>query len=743
MATSSPQAIVFAAPSLPAGAAHVRRLSFREGMSAPYEAELEIELPDPTIEPRAWLLEDVMIGVLTTEDGEIVRRLAGVVMKVRERASRAQKQRILVSVEAPLSRLKLVTDYRIFQEMTAKDIIAALLDEVGIPAARIDWRLQGSYTPREVTTQLGETSFAFMSRILEEDGIFYFFEHGEDGATIVFGDSSSAYAAVPGDEIAFVDASGLSAGAAVTAITEIERVRPGKVTLRDHDFKRPSLDLEAKAEDDAPLGIEHYDYPGRYTEPGEGKRRATLRLDALRNAGKGAFIEGTAGALVPGHAFTLSGSPDPSLDKDWVVVDLETTWDDAAGADQRYRTRARIVEKGESYRPPHRTPRAVFPGPQLATVTGPAGDEIHTDEHGRIKVHFPWDRRSKKDDKSSAWVRVGQLHTSGSVAIPRVGWEVIVDFEDGDPDKPVAMGRLYNALYRPPGGLPGTKTVSSLQSKSTPGGTGRNEISMDDAGGAESVSIHAQKDWNLNVANDKTEKVTSNASLGVGADETIKVGANETLKVGGGHEISVGASQTWSVGGSRTETVTGAEKITVGGSRTMTIGGSHTTMTPRSVSESTPATISETIGGSAVEAAALGVGMAVAGAASFTIGGAKIAACATGLSAMTLGAQATTIGGALVQTSGADVTVEVKGAKATTVGGAFNATAAANMELSTDAALNITVGAAVALNATSITLKVGGSTVTIAEGGVTIKSTSIKLTATGPQPELAPMVEDK
>ena len=259
-------------------------------------------------------------------------------------------------------------------------------------------------------------------------------------------------------------------------------------------------------------------------------------------------------------------------------------------------------------------------------VTGPRGQEIHCDESGRVKVRFPWDRRASHDDQSSAWIRVGQMHSSGSVAIPRVGWEVAVEFEDGDPDRLIVVGRVYNGRYGPPYALPGHKTVSTLQSASTPGGAGCNEIRMDDGGGAEQVHVFAQKDQNVNVANNKTEKVITDTTMGVGANYTLKVGANETVKIGANLEHVVGAAQTWSVGAARTKTVSGGETITVKGDRSLSIGGSHTTMTPMSVSNSTPASLSETIGGSCLEAAALGVGMMAAGTVSVSVGAAKIEA---------------------------------------------------------------------------------------------------------------------
>lgn len=735
--------LLFLAPGLPAGAARVRRVHAREGLSVPLRVEVDVELTGVGGSPRSWLHAPGAVVVGRVSDEAVLRRFGGVITRVKERASGGSKQLVTVTLESVLALLQLSTDYRIFQEQTTEQIVTTLLTDAGVAASQFSFRLVGSYPKREVCTQYGESSFAFASRLLEEDGIFHFVEQADDGPILVFADDPSAYLPTrPDDTFELRASSGLGSTQAILSIREIGVLRPAKVTLRDHDFKRPALDLEASAEGEAPLGREDYDFPGRYVDPAEGKRRARLRLDALACATTGARGTSSVFSLAAGHTFTLSGAPDPALDREWVVVEITHSWEDEGGR-QSFSNAFRVLPKSSTFRAPLTTPRAVVPGPQLASVTGPSGQEIHCDEHGRIKVHFPWDRRGSKDDKSSCWVRVGQLHTSGSVAIPRVGWEVLVEFEDGDPDKPIVTGRLYNGKKGPPYPLPGKKTISSLTSASTPGGGGRNEVRMDDGAGSEQYHVYAQKDLNLVTANNKTEKVANNGNHKVGADHTRKVGANEKLGVGANHEISIGSSQSWTVGGSRTKTVTGNEKITVKGSRTMLIGGSHTISTPKAFSETTPAAFSETVGGSVLEAAALGVSVAAAGAGSFTVGGAKIEAVATGRGDMTLGAQATTVGGAFISASGKDVSVSVGGAKATTVGGAFAANAGGDVELSSGSTLSLTVGGLVALTGASIVLKVGGSKVTLSAGAVVVKSSEIKLTATGPNPELAPLVADK
>lgn len=746
-ATELHHTLVFQNELLPAGAARVIRMDAREALSRPFAIDVDLEILGAEVEPREFLMNQAEILVLAGEDATLLRRFAGLVTRVVEVAGRGavetpEAQAISVTLESQLAILRLFTDRRIFQEKTTREIADEILSEVGI--RRVEWRLANTYKPREVCTQLDETTFDFLSRILEEDGIFYFAEHSDEGEKIIFGDSSAAFSATePAEEVPFRAASGLASEQAIMTIGEATRARPAKVTLRDHDFKKPSLKLEGVAEDtDAALGREHYDYPGRFIDPDEGSRRAELRLNALKLDAERVTGTGTVFSLRPGHTFSLVEAPDSALDREWVVAGIDHAWTQKTSGVE-FENRFELLPADASFRARARTPRAVVPGPQLAVVSGPAGEEIHTDEHGRVKVHFHWDRRSQMDDKSSSWVRVGQMQMSGSVVIPRVGWEVIVDFEDGDPDRPIVVGRVYNPSSPPPYALPGKKTMSALKSTSSPGKGGYNEIRMDDGAGAEHMQVYAQKDQNVVVGNDKTQKVATSATEYVGSDHKLTVGGNETVSVGAQRELTIGGSQSVTVGGSRTKTVGADEAITVKGSRVLTIGGSHTTMTPMSVSTTTPAALSETVGGSCIEIAALESAMLTAGVASVTVGGAKIEAVATGKSDMTLGARASTVGGAFISASGKDVNVSVGGAKATSVGGVFAANSGGVVAFEADGNLMLNVGGIVMMNGAKVVLKVGGSSVTLSGGSVVLKSSTIKLTATGPQPELAAMVSDK
>jgi type VI secretion system secreted protein VgrG len=737
--------LVFINEDLPAGASRVTRLDVSERMSQPFRIEAQLDVLVADLEPRTWLLKSAEVQVFEQVEGRLARRYVGTVTAVTEDASRAEAgdtdaQRVTVVLEPSLAALRTSRNHRIFQNQTTEDIVSTLLEEGGVTLT--EWRLTGSYPEREVCTQFAEPTMTFIARILEEDGIFYFSEHGDDGEKLVFGDAASAYAEAVVPTLPFRGGSGLMSGEAIFELSQRRAIRPSKVTLRDHDFKHPALDLEVEAEAAAPLEREHYDYPGRYVDPGEGKRRAQVRVDAMKHAAESARGRGNAFALTPGHTFTLEDAPAAELDREWLVVAIDHRFVDR-GQNVEYHNSFELLPADVDYRPPALAPRAIVPGPQLAIVVGPAGEEVHCDEFGRVKVHYYWDRESKMDDKSSCWVRVGQMHTSGSIAIPRVGWEVMIDYEDGDPDRPYILGRVYNPMMPPPYPLPAKKTVTALKSTSSPGKGGYNEIRMDDAGGSQMVQTYAQKDQNVVIGNNKTEKVSNNVSASVGANHTVGVGANETVKIGASATTKVAGSQTWTVGGSRTVSISEGSKSTVKGDRKLTIGGSHTIMTPMSVSYATPASLAETIGGSCIDVAALEMSTMVIGAITQTISGAKIEACADNKGDTTLGARACTVGGAFVQAAGADVGTSVGGAKATTVGGAWAATSAGAINFEAGGTLQVTVGGAVSMNGAKVVMKVGGSSVTLQGGNVVLKSRTIKLTATGPQPETSAGIEDK
>ncbi|MCA9620210.1 MAG: type VI secretion system tip protein VgrG, partial [Myxococcales bacterium] len=367
--------VLFVAPDVDSNTTTVRRLDMEEGLSISYRIEVDVELQgDDPLEPEPLLMSDV--GVMVLQGGEVLRRWSGIAMRVRERATPGARRHIGVTIESPLAPLRLERDHRIYQEKTTQDIVDEILGPSGITP---DWRLSGSYAAREVCTQYDETTFDFLHRILEEDGIFYFFEFGEDGPKLVFGDDTAAYSDLTPKEISFVEDTGLSSGQAIQSVVETERVRPAKVTLRDHDFTRPALDLEVVAEAETALGLEHYDYPGRYFEAEIGQKRAETRRDGFLAQATGARAESTTFSLTAGHRFSLVDAPDDSLDGEWVVRDARHRYRAPSDGESHYDNDLSLLRTEVTYRPAPALREAVVAGPQVATVTGPAGEEIHCD----------------------------------------------------------------------------------------------------------------------------------------------------------------------------------------------------------------------------------------------------------------------------------------------------------------------------------------------------------------------------
>jgi type VI secretion system secreted protein VgrG len=371
---------------------------------------------------------------------------------------------------------------RIFQGLSVPQILAQVLG--GVPGLSFELRLQGEFAARDYCVQYRETDFDFISRLMEEEGISYFFTHGSDRHTMVLVNTPDGNPALA-DAIPFRrDLTFPARGSSVFAWAKAQEIRSGKVTLWDHNFETPGLTLEGSAtiQESVLVGqivhrlaiagndqLEVYDYPGGYAKrfdgidpaggerpevllnlPEEARRTAGLRMQ--EEAARGLGIEGvaTAPTLTPGHAFILSQHP--SAGGRYLLTSVQHAARVAtAGGAALYHDTFTCIPSGLPFRPARTTPRPVIPGTQTAVVVGPPGEEIFTDKYGRVKVQFHWDRQGQKDESSSFWIRVAQPYADGgSVLIPRVGWEVVVSFLDGDPDQPIIVGTLYNPDRPPP-----------------------------------------------------------------------------------------------------------------------------------------------------------------------------------------------------------------------------------------------------------------------------------------------------
>lgn len=602
-------------------------------------------------------------------DGAPVRRFHLVIQAIRlDPQSVAESLHYTVDLAHELEILAHRADVRMFQEKDAKEIVAAVLDDAGVPGAHLSWSIQQSLVKREYCVQYRESDFAFTSRLLEHEGIFYF-AHDDDASThVTFADAQSAFPPIDGETtISFVR----GYGRGLHDLSFETRPIAAQVTLGDHNWTTPSVDLTAAQSIAGGVG-DHFEFSAGHKTPAEGAALAKLRAEALLatsrvGRGRSDVVQMRAGAWCEVEATARAEHAGKIL-----VTEVSHHW----SADG-YINEFTAIPHERQYRPPRVTPRPVLRGVHSAVVTGPSGGEIHTEAMGRMKGHFFWDRVGKRDDKSSSWMRLAQLPIDGSMALARVDWEMAVTYVDGDPDRPVAIARLYNAEKTSPYAHPAAKTRMSLQTASSPGGGKTNEIRMEDGGGGMEMFVNASKDMVGQTNNNKTETITANEKLTVGTDCVVQVGADETISIGANESMSVSAEagvtvktdRTKLVGGSETVSVSGSIAEVVEGSDTETTGGSHTTLAALGVEKSSSATQALTVGGSMISAAGTGVSFMLAGAKSETIGAVKLVLSGKSVAETVAGALATTVGGVLVQAAAGNRVAATKGAAAITVGG--------------------------------------------------------------------------
>ncbi len=453
--------------------------------------------------------------------------------------------------------LSLEQDCRIFQDMYVLEIVKQILEEGGLTSEWFSFRLQGQYQPKTYCVQYREADLHFISRLLEEEGIFYFFEHTKDKHLLIFGDSTVNYQPITGEAlVTFSDAESMvPTEEFVKAFTMSQRIHTGKITLRDFNFEKPALDLTSQDENKSYKHLEAYDFPAEYYEQDSGKKMAQMRLQEAVMFRETADGESNCCRFVPGFTFKLTGHELTGLNQEYLLVQImhrgtqpQVLRDRAGQGGTVYSNEVMVIPSLVSFRPERQTPKPVIEGIQTAKVVGLSGEEIYTDEYGRVKVQFHWDREGEYNEKSSCWIRVSHSWAGGQYgyfSLPRVGQEVIVSFVEGDPDRPLITGRAYNADHLPPYPLPDDKTKSTIKSKSYKG-EGANEIRFEDDAGKEQLYIHAQKDLDIRVLNDRKTTVDNTQHLIVTGESNTKVGSlsvtvegDEAIKVGGQRSLTV------------------------------------------------------------------------------------------------------------------------------------------------------------------------------------------------------------
>jgi type VI secretion system secreted protein VgrG len=547
-------------------------------VSLPFEFSLELLSEDPAVDAGSLLRQPLVITLVLPDASE--RKIHGYCRRFSQHGRDEDLTSYRAEIVPWLWFLNLTQDCRIFQEMTVLEILEAVFGKYD--SADFDIRCVESYSPREYCVQYRETDFAFVSRLMEEEGIFYFFEHSEEGHKLVLADDRSAVGPCTGQAIFRVETTP-DARDDEDVITSLERqhqVYTAKVTLTDFDFTQPSMNLQSAASDANYEEI--YDYPGKYKDLSEGERYAGLRLQERAAAQEVVRGAGRCRAFRSGYEFDLSEHYRSDTNQTYLLTSL---WHSGRGggyrasekADTEYSNTFQCIPASIPFRPPRRTPKPVIYGSQTAMVVGPSGDEIFTEKHGQVKVQFHWDREGQRDENSSCWVRPAHPWAGkgwGAVSIPRIGQEVIVDFLEGDPDRPIITGRVYNAEAMPPFSLPDGAVVSGIKSD-THKGSGYNEISMNDTPGEEMFTIHAQYDKSTSVGNDSTESVGNNRSSDVAVDDSLTVGSNQTVDVGANQSISVGADRSVSVSGSQSTEVSGSRTVNVSGSDSVMTSSDH------------------------------------------------------------------------------------------------------------------------------------------------------------------------
>jgi len=543
-----------------------------ESLSGLYTFTLELESKQSGIDGQSLIGEVCAVeleahrGVKRYFSGQIVKALAC------SKEDRHWKYKLVIAPK--LWHASRRSDFKIWQNMTVQAITDEVLQKNAI---NYEWRLKNSYKNWEYLVQYGETDLNFLCRLFEHEGIYYWFEHGPSGETLILGDHLSThepfggYESIPfyspdvsrPDEDHYFDWS---------AAREPE---PGRYQHRDYDFKQPSKDMTTEFVD--PRGhlfdqYEIYDYPGHYIEPNDGTAYATARLEALQAAQHVIELNGQVRGAIPGTRFTLDKHPVSALNREYMITRarykaVNSDYEGASKGDSaHFEVKIEALPADRQYRCLLKTPKPRTRGPETAVVVGPAGSEIHTDEYGRVKVHFHWDRYGKKDGEDSCWIRVSYPWAGsnfGGIHIPRVGQEVIVDYEYGDPDRPFITGRVYNAQQMPPWDLPANKTQSGLMSRTSPGGgvDNTNAIRFEDAKGKEEMWVRAERNRRLEVkkdettwiGNDRRQEVIGTHVEKVHKDIAVSSNANISQTAGGGILLEATTKITLKVGASSIE----------------------------------------------------------------------------------------------------------------------------------------------------------------------------------------------
>lgn len=719
----------------------VHRFRGSEAVSRPFAFTADMLSPDATLELKQ-VIGQPMGFTLQTPDGE--RHFHGYVKEFARTGTDGDLAAYRAEVAPWFDFLRHTSNCRIFQDMTVLDIVDEVFSRYGALAAYDASGLgTARYPGMPYCVQYNESDFAFVSRLLEDTGIHYYFEHTEDGHTLKLADDSTRSVAIgPHPVVHFQSDRGVRDEEGLDDWMATRRVGAGLKSHKSFDFKQPRSPLSVERLLDAPRGalpvLEHYRYDGaaRFGDTSAGEALAGLRGEEMSWQTKLFEGRGACRLLRSGRYFTLQGHYDHAEDDEEPrrFFLLEVRHDarnnfkpDFSGAEGCvYRVEATCLRRKITYRPPCATPLPRMWGPQTATVVGPAGEEIWTDRHGRIKVQFHWDRLGRRNERSSCWVRVSSPWAGpgmGGVSAPRIGQEVVVSFLDGDPDRPLVTGRVYNEDNP----QPFDKEVSGIRSK-TVQGEGFNELTMHDSAGSELLNMRAQRDMATTVLNDHNSSVGSNKSTSIGANHNLSVTANQGITVGGNQDISVKGSHSSSITGSSTHNVTGTLTRMVAGAVSETYQASHTRNVTGGYTETVSGDYSGTLNGNHVSQRNGTWAETVAGTSTRTVNGATTEAHNASRTTTVAATDTHQVGSHLEQDIGGNHKTMVAGDVSHVAAGKHDSASSGPMTLASGSRMLMQVGGAgIEIVGSSIVISAAGSTIKIDGGGVTINGAKISL----------------
>ncbi|ADX47616.1 type VI secretion system Vgr family protein [Paracidovorax avenae ATCC 19860] len=742
-----------------------RQLQGEEALSALYGFEIDLLSKDKGIDPKALLGLGTTVSIETEGLGR--RYLDGIVTRFGMRGQDTSAQiAYRLTLQPWLWLATRRTDFRIFQEMDVPAIVSQVLSRYGRPFVL---RLTRGYRSRPYTVQYHESDYQFISRLCESEGIYWFVEHASGSHTVVFADDVVAsHAPLPGGHVIPFYPPGKTAIADrehIFAWRMGQGVAPGRAYLDDYDFTKPRADLSEMRQ--SPPGHAHdayerYEWPGGYTEFSDGEIYTRLHMEEGMAARERAHAELNKRSIAPGYTIVLENYPRGDQNRQYLVTrvhyHLEENVQATQGTGGAGQTQAGSVQKfsmevhptSVPYRPEVTTPRPRTTGPQTAVVVGPPGEEIWTDQYGRVKVQFHWDRIGSMNENSSCWVRVSTSWAGpgfGAVFTPRIGMEVIVDFLNGDPDYPIILGCVYNAANMPPWGLPGNATQSGIKTKSSKGGAfgdgmkngagDANAIRFEDRKGAEQLWLHAQKDQLTEVENDedkwvgqdrrktidrdettivhrdRTETVDRDEKITVHNNRTERVDHDETISIGDNRREDVGIDETVSIGKNRTKTIGRNEKDKIGNNWSIKVGKMKT----------------ETIGIAYMQNVGVGRMENVGVAYNLNVGAVMATVVGSTQTTMVGSDRSVKVGSNQSTDVGTKYTLTVGGGGGGGGGGPSGAGGPKNIVASSpQGGGGGGGGSSITMDAESITLKVGGSTLILqADGTITANGESIKL----------------